>query len=213
MYLTLSYLSLVASLANISLISLERLHATLFPFRHCLVGNQFYLAIILWSWLFSLILSSMFSLLILRASPVFPYVSASYFFLCLLILTVSYAIIISNGKNNPHHPNTGLALSKEGKLTVTLFPVTVVSFLTILPIYLTIRNVNSSTAYGVSYAMQPFSASLTHFLCDIMLYCFSSIFNPLIYAVRMQEFRKAVQNLVFTKRLQLTRVQPNEQLT
>ena len=45
----------------------------------------------------------------------------------------------------------------------------------------------------------------------IMLYYFSSIFNPLIYAVRMQEFRKAVRNLVFTKTLQLTRVQPNEQ--
>ena len=44
---TLQGLFLVASLANISLISLERLHATLFPFRHCLVGNQFYLAIIL----------------------------------------------------------------------------------------------------------------------------------------------------------------------
>ena len=174
MYLTLSYLSLLASLANISLISLDRLHATLFPFRHCLVGDQFYLAIILWSWLFSLILSSMFSLLILRASPVFPYVSASYFFLCLLILTVSYAIIISNGKNNPHHPNTGLALSKEGKLTVTLFPVTVVSFLTILPIYLTIRTINSSTAYGVSYAMQSFSASRTHFL---------SLINSALYSI------------------------------
>ena len=110
----------------------------------------------------------MFSLLILRASPVFLYVCASYFFLCLLILTVSYAIIISNGKNNPQHPNTGLALSKEGKLTVTLFPVTVVSFLTILPIYLAIRTINSSAAYGVSYAMQSFSASLTHFLCQII---------------------------------------------
>ena len=171
MYLTLGYPFLVASLANISLISLERLHATLFPFRHGLVGNQFYLVIILWSWLFSLILTSsisMFSLLILRASPLFPYVSASYFFLCLLILTVSYAIIISNSKNSLHHPNTGLALSKKGKLTVTLFPVTVVSFLTILPIYLAIRTVNFSTAYGVSYAMQSFSASLTHFLCQII---------------------------------------------
>ena len=131
-------------------------------------GLSLIFAIILWSWLFSLILSSMFSLLILRASPVFPYVSASYFFLCLLILTVSYAIIISNGKNKPHHPNTGLTLSKEEKLTVTLFPVSVVSFLTILPIYLAIRTVNSSTAYGVSYAMQSFSASLTYFLCQII---------------------------------------------
>ena len=133
-----------------------------------IVGNRDYLIIILCSWLLSLILSSVFTLLCLHASPAFPYVGASYSFLCLLILTVSQAIIISNGKNSPHHPNTGLALSKEGKLTVTLFTVTVVSFLTVLPIYLAIRTVNSSTAYGVSYAMQSFSASLTHFLCQII---------------------------------------------
>ena len=98
---TLQGLFLVASLANISLISLERLHATLFPFRHCLVGKRIYLTIILCSWLLSLILSSVFTLLHLHASPAFPYVGASYFFLCLLILTVSYAIIISTVKNNP----------------------------------------------------------------------------------------------------------------
>ena len=48
-YLTLQGLSLVASLVNISLISLERLHATLFPFTHCLVGKRVYLIIILCS--------------------------------------------------------------------------------------------------------------------------------------------------------------------
>ena len=137
----------------------------------------------------------MFSLLILRASPVFPYVSASYFFLCLLILTVSYAIIISNGKNSPHHPNTGLALSKKDKLTVTLFPVTVVSFLTILPIYLAIRTVNFSTAYGVSCHAVLFRITYSFSVPDY----FSSIFNPLIYAVRMQEFMKAVRNLVLRR--------------
>ena len=95
---TLQELFLVASLANISLISLERLHATLFPFRHCLVGTRVYLTIILCSWLFSLILSSVLALLYLHASPAFHYVFASYYFLIILILTVSYAIIISTVK-------------------------------------------------------------------------------------------------------------------
>ena len=94
----------VASLANISLISLERLHATLFPFRHCLIGKRVYLTTIFCSWLFSLTLSSVFSLLYLRASPAFPYVFSSYIFLSLLILTVSYVIIISTVKNNPPSP-------------------------------------------------------------------------------------------------------------
>ena len=103
LYFTLRGLFLVASLANISLISLERLHATLFPFRHCLVGTGVYLATIFCSWLFSLTLSSVFSLLSFRASPAsFLYVTAAYVFLCLFILTVSYSIIISTVKNNPH---------------------------------------------------------------------------------------------------------------
>ena len=132
-YWTLSDLFPVASLANISLISLERLHATLFPFRHCLIGKRVYLTTICCSWLFSLTLSCVFSLLDLRASPAFPYVFSSYIFLSLLILTVSYVIIISTVKNNPPSLNAGPALSKERKLTVTLFTVNVVSVLTILP--------------------------------------------------------------------------------
>ena len=130
-YLTLTELFPVASLANISLISLERLHATLFLFRHCHVGKRDYLIIILCSWLFSLTLSSVFALLYLRLSLANPYVNASHTFFTLVVVTVSYVIIISTVKNNPPS-NAGPILSTERKLTVTLFIVTVVPFLTIL---------------------------------------------------------------------------------
>ena len=186
---TLQGLFLVASLANISLISLERLHATLFPFRHCLVGKRVYLTIILCSWLLSLILSSVFTLLCLHASPAFPYVGASYSFLCLLILTVSYAIIISTVKNNPPSPNAGPVLSTERKLTVTLFIVTVASFLAILPVVIWIvigHHMRSKLCTAVFVRIS--NSFLT-------LYLFNSIVNPLIYAVRMQEFRKAARRL------------------
>ena len=202
-YLTLYQLFLVASLANISLISLERLHATLFPFRHCLIGRRVYLTTICCSWLFSLTLSSVFSLLaFLRASPAFPYVFASYIFLSLLILTVSYVIIISTVKNNPPSPNAGPALSKERKLTVTLFTVNVVSVLTILPFVIWIviaHHIQSKLCHAVFIRIE-FSFEL--------LYLFNSIINPLIYAIRMQEFRKAATKLFCTKTLELAPVQP-----
>ena len=201
-YLTLSDLFPVASLANISLISLERLHATLFPFRHCLIGKRVYLTTICCSWLFSLTLSSVFSLLDLRASPAFPYVFASYIFLSLLILTVSYVIIISTVKNNPPSPNAGPALSKERKLTVTLFTVNVVSVLTILPFVIWIviaHHIQSKLCHAVFLRIE-FSFDL--------LYLFNSIINPLIYAIRMQEFRKAATKLFCTKTLELAPVQP-----
>ena len=191
---TLQGLFLVASLANISLISLERLHATLFPFRHCLVGTRVYLTIILCSWLFSLILSSVFTLLYLHASPASFYVCASYSVMIILILTVSYAIIISTIKNNPPSPNAGSVLSTERKLTMTLFIVTVASFLTILPgliwIIVDPLHIGSKVCPAVLF-------HITRFF--FALYFFNSIVNPLIYAVRMQEFRKAARKLLLIR--------------
>ena len=202
-YLTSVYLFPVASLANISLISLERLHATLFPYRHCLVGRRVYLTTIFCSWVFSLTLSFVFSLLILRASgATFLYVYASYIFLSLLILTVSYVIIISTVTNNPPSPNAGLALSQERKLTVTLFTVTVVSVLTILPwvIWIVIaHHIQSKLCHAVSLRIDH-SFRVLHF--------FNSMVNPLIYAIRMHEFRKSARTIFSTKTSELVRAQP-----
>ena len=207
-YLTLQGLFLVASLVNISLISLERLHATLFPFRHCLVGKRVYLIIILCSWLFSLILSSVIVLLDLRLSPAHLYVILSYSFLSLLILTVSYAIIISTVKQNPLSPNAGPVLLTERKLTMTLFIVTVVSFLTILPwIIWTVIHYHIWSKVHVGPAIL---YRIRHSF--FVLHFFSPIVNPLIYAVRMQEFRKAARKCFCTKTLELARVQPMEPL-
>ena len=206
-YSTSKNLFPAASLANISLISLERLHATLFPFRHCLIGKRVYLTTICCSWLFSLTLSCVFSLLDLRASPAFPYVFSSYIFLSLLILTVSYVIIISTVKKNPPSPNAGPALSKERKLTMTLFTVTAVSVMTILPWVIW-----TVIAYHIQSKLCP-AVSLRIDYSFQVLYFFNSIVNPLIYAIRMQEFRKAARKLFSTKTSELARVQPMEPLT
>ena len=207
-YLTLQGLFLVASLVNISLLSLERLHATLFPFRHCLVGKRVYLIIILCSWLFSLVLLSVIVLLDLRLSPAHLYAILSYSFLSLLILTVSYAIIISTVKQNPLSPNAGPVLSTERKLTVTLIIVTLVSFLTLIPwiIWTVIHYHIWSKGHVCPLVLYRIRDSF------YVLHLFSSIVNPLIYAVRMQEFRKAARNLFCIKTPELARVQPMEPL-
>ena len=53
----------LASQANLSLISLERLHATLFPFRHCLIEKWLYFKVIIGSWMITLLLAFMMSVL------------------------------------------------------------------------------------------------------------------------------------------------------
>ena len=75
-----------------------------------------------------------FTFLLLRVSFVFLNVYASFAFITLLILAVSYVRIILNVKKYPHSAqNFGSLLSEERKLSLTLFIMTLTSFLTILP--------------------------------------------------------------------------------
>ena len=72
MLLTLYFLFPVASLVYILFISLERLHATIYPFKHCLIGGKVYFRIITFSWLLAVALAFVFAFFLLRVSFVFP---------------------------------------------------------------------------------------------------------------------------------------------
>ena len=61
-------------------------------------------------------------------------VFASYCFITVLIITVCYVIIILNVKSSPQSHIFGSKLLAEKKLSITLFVMTVASFLTILPL-------------------------------------------------------------------------------
>ena len=191
LYLTLESLFPAASLANLSLISLERLHATIYPFRHSLIREQVYFTVITFSWLLALLFASMMAILVvLRVQfKLLFYVFASYCFITVLIITVSYVIIILNVKSSPQSHNFGSKLLAEKKLSITLFVMTVASFLTILPLAVWIamlRHIGCELSPVIAYRFTlTFSA----------LYLCNSIVNPIIYALRMQEFRKAARKL------------------
>ena len=197
-------LFVVASLANISLISLERLHATVYPFRHCLIGEWAYFKIILCSWFIALLLTLVLAYLALYVQVAVPYAFASFLLFPLLILTVSYVMIISNVKSNPHSQKFGAMFSEERKLTVTLFTVIVTSFSTMLPsaIVCTIpRDIWSKL-----------SPAKVHRISDMtfLLRYANSIVNPLIYAIRMEVFRRAAKELVCKRTPESMGVQPIE---
>ena len=175
----------IASQINLSLISLERLHATLYPFRHCLIAKWVYFKIIIACWLITLPLAIVMGIL---SKEAFGYAWASFSAVTLLVLAVSYIIIIVNVQSSPHSQHHG-SIHKERKLSITLFIVTGVSVLTLLP-------------WAIQNSMPDIvakwhSASNFDIHCVIaVLYFANSIVNPLVYAIRMQEFRKALGNLI-----------------
>ena len=181
---------LIASPVNLSLISLERLHATLFPFKHCLLRKWFYFKIIIGSWFITLLLGSLMAGLYLKEpDTAFAYTWASFCVVTLLVLTLSYLIILLNVQKSPRLQNVG-ALQTERKLTITLLIVTGVSVLTILPwaIYKSFPK-DIQEKWG-----KPTSVHIYNVLA--VIYFSNSIVNPLVYSIRMQEFKKALRNLV-----------------
>ena len=135
LHLIISDMCWIASLGNLVLISLERLHATLYPFRHyCLVGKRIYYKIIIFSWFGALTLACGLQISRMIDVPLadrYPWVI--YICLTLAVLITSYVIIMSKFIRKAHVQQLGSVMSAERKLSVTLFIVSAASILTLLP--------------------------------------------------------------------------------
>ncbi len=180
----------VSSVTNITVISLERLHATLRPFKHRLLKKWVYGLTIAVVWVTAGSLS-------VAPYYYFLYLWFSFCSICLFIITVSYASIVIKvrcGAQPQHHG----AASRERKLTMTLLIMTVVSLLLYLPyiifnflIFISKFKILSSVSFHLQGAI-------------IVLFYANSLANPILYAIRMPEYRSAVLAL-FRKRPQQQR--------
>ena len=188
LYSIISDMCWIASLGNLVLISLERLHATLYPFRHCLLGKSFYYKIITFSWFGALTLACGVQISRMNDVPLadrYPWII--YIFLTLTVLTISYVIIISKFIRKAHVQQLGSVMSAERKLSVTLFIVSAASIITLLPWLITISIAISSNRY-LWLQFTPMKIAST-------FYHLNSILNPVIYAIRLTEFRRASKEL------------------
>ena len=196
----------MSSLCNLSLISLERLHATLYPLRHrCLIGEGIYFKTIFCSWLIALLIASVNSVLYQYIWVASYCLWTSFIVLTLLVIIIAYVIIVVKIKGGPSPQTNVRSVALERKLSITLFIVTVVSLLTILPwaIYAVIPSsmeseLSETTQMDIDYAV-------------LVLYYACSFVNPFIYAIRTREFGKAVcKQLTCKKASDVRCVQPIE---
>ena len=190
----------LSSLTNIAAISVERLHATLRPFRHHLIKKWVYALIIAVVWATTGLLSIVLTVLrVFKGPSYYIYLQNSSVAICLLVICISYASIVIKvrcGAQPQHHG----AASRERKLTITLLIVTAVSLLLNLP-YIIFVFLISTTDVITSMS------SVTYEGLDdtlVILFYANSLVNPILYAMRMPEYRSAVLAL-FCRRPQQQR--------
>ena len=185
---------LVCSFINMTVISLERLNATFWPFRHRTIKKSVYWVLIIAIWLTALLFSCACTLIIgyyyTHKQGYYYYAWGSFISICLVVICVSYVSIFVKLRfgNQPRHHG---AANRERKLTVTLFTVTSLSFLLWLPYVITTflffaTNILSSLSEITLFRLELGSIILVYANCFL---------NPILYAMRMPGFRRALKML------------------
>ena len=179
------------SLTNIAVISLERFHATFRPFRHRLIKRWVYVVAITAVWVFPLIVLVIRGVELLYLIGYHLYIIESYCLLCLIVTFVSYTSILFKFRFGAHPQRHCAALLRQRKLTVTLFITTLVSLLLWLP-YSIFVFLSWSTDILSSLSFQEYF-DLKYSL--IFLFFANSLVNPILYTIRMPDFKKALLSL------------------
>ena len=188
----LIYLFPLTSLTNIATISLQQAHATFRPFKHRVIKKWVYGVAIVFVWVLAATVSALLVSLTFftKGRSHYFYFWQSYNCLCLFVICGSYTSIVVKffcGARPPHHG----AARRQRKLTVTLFIMTVVSLLMWLPyVITTFVKFTTNSFKSISYQKE-----LRLNLALIVLFNANSLVNPILYAIRMPDFRRALLSL------------------
>ena len=190
----------LTSVTGIVVISLDRMHAMFRPFRHRNIKKWAYGVTIAGVWILTAMIVIPFPLINLYGNLhqqwqlLIPlYLWRSYCFLCLIVICVFYTSIALKFWCGTRPPSHGVA-DRQRKLTVILFIMTIVSVLLWLP-YVVYTFVLRSGLVRFSFLIH-----LRLRLSFTLLYHTDSLVNPIIYTIRMPEFRRAL--LILFKRRQ-----------
>ena len=178
--LVVQIIFLQVSLVSAALISVERFYAIYWPLKHRTLSTRAYRVVIFMAWVLSVVVSTVYLVL--------PYKGVIYFVLLLIALLLLFIVCGLNigiwrkfqrGRVASQQQNRA---SQNQRLTKTLLFVSTVAVLSWLPIIIMFP------------LMEIYEASIPFNIYQIcIILCFSnSFFNPVIYALRILEFRQAL---------------------
>ena len=191
----------MASVINLAAISLERTHATFRPFQHRLLKKWVFVAAVAAVWITAVLSASYIYLdvffTLTGPGEFYSYLSILSF--CFFVITVSYASIVAKMLCGtlPQHQR---AISRERKLTKTLFLVTLASYVLLSPYIICFFLIFSKRTF-FSFSSQTLHL---HFFFVSLAYV-NSMVNPILYTLRIPEFKRAlVSFLAFRSRAQIS---------
>ena len=187
------------SLTNLIAVSLERLHATLCPFRHRFVRKWVYRAIIIVIWLIPIVREA--AQIFLKGIADRAVINTSLYILFTAVspsvICVSY-ILITIKVRCSRHPQFHSRSKRERKLTGTALIVSLVSLLCCLPASIYVACLRVSFTCFRNFHID---------IAVLVVVLANSIVNPIIYAVRMPGFREGLSQL-FYRVPDLSRIAP-----
>ena len=180
-----------ASLVNLAFISLERVHATYRPFKHRLIKKWVYGLVIAFIYLSTICKGTIGIVTDWPINVIWVYCS---YFILLVLVCLCYISIYIKVRCSHQHQLHGAAGLRERKLTSTSFLVTFASLLTFLPglIWESMFFLHFMSVPNWSTYRQIAGIVLTLFLAN-------SLINPILYAVRMPEFRVGISKLIYRR--------------
>ena len=182
----LAYFFPVASVTSLVAISLERMHATFRPFKHCLIKKRMFGAAVTGVWFTAALYTAIIFFYPLKFTEALSLIG------CFLIIPLSYSSIVIKLYCGTH-PQHQRAINRERKLTKTLFTVTIVSAILLLPtgiVYICFYLSSGEWLETISHQ--------TRFHLTYSLYCLfyaNSLINPLLYAFKMPQFKRVLFSL------------------
>ena len=179
--------SSMASFTTAALISAERFYAIFWPLKHRTISTvRAYKLVILTAWTLALFFSTVYILLFLLPSPRAVFAFGTLYSLFLIVTICGLSIIIwrkIQQKSVPCHQNRHLQIRR---LTKALSLVSVVTLSTMIPAII----LNLLRIFG-----QKISSNTLVF--TYFIYFSRSFINPMMYALRIPEFRQDLNLFCF----------------
>ena len=178
-----------SSILSLAFISLERMFAMLWPFRHRTVNTWCYHLSVGIVWVlasFNGIVNVIIDVYRTERQDGFSYLMAITIICSVLVVTGAYlAIWFSTKRSNRFRNNTCRSMEQDRQLAKTLFIVTAFSFVTCLPC-------------GISLALRDYLQNMYSFRVQITFVAqyANSFLNPVIYCFKIPEFQASLKKLL-----------------